>query len=170
MEARGSRLARVVGWVVRLIMAVTLVGLAVLILATAAVALSPEVETRLANDFAPGTAPSRGELLLILAACAALLAAVSAMLHRLARVARTVERGEPFDPRNPRDLRIIALLLVLTEIGSTLVAFAIPAQWGGSDPISDIDVTSWFAALIILVLAEVFREGARLRADAELTV
>lgn len=34
----------------------------------------------------------------------------------------------------------------------------------------DFDLTSWLAVLIILVLAEVFREGARLKVDAELTV
>ncbi len=34
----------------------------------------------------------------------------------------------------------------------------------------DFNLTSWLAVLIILVLAEVFREGTRLRADAELTV
>ena len=33
-----------------------------------------------------------------------------------------------------------------------------------------IDVTAWFAVLIVFVLAEVFREGARLRREAELTI
>jgi hypothetical protein len=33
-----------------------------------------------------------------------------------------------------------------------------------------ISLTTWFAVLVIFVLAEVFREGARLRGDAELTI
>ena len=30
--------------------------------------------------------------------------------------------------------------------------------------------TAWFAVLVVFVLAEVFREGARLRRDSELTI
>jgi hypothetical protein len=30
--------------------------------------------------------------------------------------------------------------------------------------------TAWFAVLVVFVLAEVFREGARLRREAELTI
>ena len=33
-----------------------------------------------------------------------------------------------------------------------------------------LNLSGWFATLIVFVLAEVFREGARLRAEAELTV
>ena len=33
-----------------------------------------------------------------------------------------------------------------------------------------ISITAWFAVLVIFVLAEVFREGARLRNEAELTI
>jgi len=33
-----------------------------------------------------------------------------------------------------------------------------------------LNLTTWFAVLVILVLAEVFREGARLRNEAELTI
>jgi hypothetical protein len=33
-----------------------------------------------------------------------------------------------------------------------------------------VNLTTWFAVLVIIVLAEVFREGARLRGEAELTI
>ena len=32
------------------------------------------------------------------------------------------------------------------------------------------NLTAWFAVLVVFVLAEVFREGARLRREAELTI
>jgi hypothetical protein len=35
---------------------------------------------------------------------------------------------------------------------------------------ASINLTTWFAVLVIVVLAEVFREGARLRGEAELTI
>jgi hypothetical protein len=34
----------------------------------------------------------------------------------------------------------------------------------------DFSLTSWFSVLVVFVLAEVFREGARLRREAELTI
>ena len=33
-----------------------------------------------------------------------------------------------------------------------------------------VNLTAWFAVLVVVVLSEVFREGARLRRDAELTI
>ena len=33
-----------------------------------------------------------------------------------------------------------------------------------------LNLTTWFAVLVVFVLAEVFREGARLRREAELTI
>jgi hypothetical protein len=33
-----------------------------------------------------------------------------------------------------------------------------------------VNLTTWFAVLVVIVLAEVFREGARLRSEAELTI
>jgi hypothetical protein len=32
------------------------------------------------------------------------------------------------------------------------------------------NLTAWFSVLVVFVLAEVFREGARLRREAELTI
>jgi hypothetical protein len=33
-----------------------------------------------------------------------------------------------------------------------------------------LSLTAWFSVLVVFVLAEVFREGARLRREAELTI
>ena len=35
---------------------------------------------------------------------------------------------------------------------------------------ADVSLSAWFSILIIVVLAEVFREGSRLRGEAELTI
>ena len=34
----------------------------------------------------------------------------------------------------------------------------------------NLNLTAWFSVLVVFVLAEVFREGARLRREAELTI
>ena len=170
MEPRGRSLAAAAAIILLVLMIIVGIGIAGLIVGVIALLVSSNVDARLAEGLGPGVAPTRAELLMVMSAAAVLLGAVIAMLYRLRRVTQTVQRGDPFNAGNPRDLRIIALLLALTEIGTTCVAFALPATWGGGHAADDIDLTSWFAVLIILVLAEVFREGARLRAEAELTV
>ena len=46
------------------------------------------------------------------------------------------------------------------------------APWcrGSSATEPNFSLTAWFSVLVVFVLAEVFREGARLRREAELTI
>lgn len=93
------------------------------------------------------------------------------IVGRLRRIFRTLIVGDPFHPDNVRRLRIIAATLAVLEIGrnaaSGLSHMFLPpdSHIGGG-----VNLTTWFAVLVILVLAEVFREGARLRREAELTI
>ena len=48
------------------------------------------------------------------------------------------------------------------------LAFVFPERVTGAGV--TLNLTAWFAILVVFVLAEVFREGARLRREAELTV
>ena len=101
----------------------------------------------------------------------ALIVVMSAvLLFTLRRVVLTVERRNPFDPANPARLRTIALLLAAIELvrwGTVLILA--PEQ---VDVNEDIDrwLGSALSVFVVIVLAEAFREGARLRAEAELTV
>lgn len=97
----------------------------------------------------------------------ALTIGVLLLTLRLRKVLRTVAAGTPFHPDNPRNLRIVAGLLA--AVTGLSMAAEIADRSVPRDRI-DFDLTSWLAVLIILVLAEVFREGARLKVDAELTV
>jgi hypothetical protein len=93
------------------------------------------------------------------------------IVGRLRRIFRTLIVGDPFHPDNVRRLRVIGATLAVLEIGRYAAAglshmFLPPAaQLEGG-----VNLTTWFAVLVILVLAEVFREGARLRREAELTI
>jgi hypothetical protein len=89
----------------------------------------------------------------------------------LRRIFATLIAGDPFHPANVRRLRVIGLTLALLEVGRYAahgVSHVILPQslrfTGG------VSLTTWFAVLVIVVLAEVFREGARLRSEAELTI
>ncbi|HEX7758006.1 MAG TPA: DUF2975 domain-containing protein [Caulobacteraceae bacterium] len=93
------------------------------------------------------------------------------IVGRLRRIFRTLIVGDPFHPDNVRRLRIIAATLGVLEIGRN-VASALSHMFlpPGSHIGGGVSLTTWFAVLVILVLAEVFREGARLRREAELTI
>jgi hypothetical protein len=99
------------------------------------------------------------------------LIGVTVIVQRLRRIFGAMTAGDPFHPDNVRRLRVTALVLGLIEINRYLFAaidrFVLGVQPRGG---LNLDFTPWFAVLVIVVLAEVFREGARLRRDAELTI
>ena len=88
------------------------------------------------------------------------------------RIFHTLATGDPFHPTNVSRLKQIGLILAVVTggawIGQTLVA---RLARGEMDPPSLFDlVTPAFSVLVVFVLAEVFREGARLRRESELTI
>jgi hypothetical protein len=99
------------------------------------------------------------------------LICVLVIVQRLRRVFGAMTAGDPFHPDNVRRLRVIALMLALIEINNyvfgALDRFVLGARVHTG---FSLNLTAWFAVLVIVVLAEVFREGARLRRDAELTI
>lgn len=100
------------------------------------------------------------------------LAGLFLIVGRMRRIFGTLILGDPFHPDNVRRLRfigaVLAALLVLGSLGPMLVAMVGPEL--GEDIGFSFNPTSWFAVLVVFVLAEVFREGARLRQEAELTI
>jgi hypothetical protein len=111
------------------------------------------------------------------------LAGAIVIVGRLRKIFQTLIAGDPFHPDNIRRLRIIGGALAALEVGRnvfaglvTLVAHALGVSHADRFTASGLHVgggvhlTTWFAVLVIVVLAEVFREGARLRGEAELTI
>jgi hypothetical protein len=106
-----------------------------------------------------------------LAAFGLLLGGVVVIVERLRRIFATLSAGDPFHPDNVRRLRVVGLVLGALELGRYLVwaigAWMLP-EAAATAP--EVNPTAWFSVLVVLVLAEVFREGARLRREAELTI
>lgn len=94
------------------------------------------------------------------------------IVERLRRVFSTLTAGDPFHPDNVRRLRVVGLMLAALEIGHYI--FVALAKWLAPDVTTKMDdsfsLSAWFPVLVVFVLAEVFREGARLRREAELTI
>lgn len=89
----------------------------------------------------------------------------------LRRIFVTLTAGDPFHPDNVGRLRLIGGILAALEVGR--YAFFGIASWlfaGIEHDKHGFSVNTWFSVLVVFVLAEVFREGARLRREAELTI
>lgn len=99
------------------------------------------------------------------------LGSLLAILSRLRMVFATLTAGDPFHPENIRRLRLIGFVLAAMELGrylfnTLLLGVAPDLSWN----LDGFNITAWFSVLVVFVLAEVFREGARLRNEAELTI
>ncbi|OXE35189.1 MAG: hypothetical protein CGW95_15415 [Phenylobacterium zucineum] len=99
------------------------------------------------------------------------LAGILVIVSRLRRIFATLMAGDPFHPENVARLRIIGMALAALEL--IRYAFWIFSIWvipGATKVQPTLSTTPWFSVLVVFVLAEVFREGARLRREAELTI
>ena len=100
------------------------------------------------------------------------IGALIVITNRLRRVFETLTRGDPFRPENVGRLRVVGASLIGLEAVGYLIRMSV--QWlapeAGDGIHFSISLSGWFAILAVFVLAEVFREGARLRSDAELTI
>ncbi len=95
------------------------------------------------------------------------------ILRSLRMIFRTLTQGDPFQPENVRRLRQIGLILAVVTGGVWLVQGLVAARLapGVMDPQGMGELlTPVFSVLVVFVLAEVFREGARLRRESELTI
>lgn len=99
------------------------------------------------------------------------IAALIVAVGRTRKVFATMIAGDPFQPANVDRLRVIGFALAAMETvswGTRMVTHWLAPQLQTGK--GALNLTAWFAVLVLFVLAEVFREGARLRAAAELTV
>lgn len=99
-------------------------------------------------------------------------AAVHVMLSRLLSIIGTVRAGDPFVPENAIRLRTVAWCLLAVQLFELACGIFIGvlermgAELGEWDP----SLSGWLAVLLLFVLARVFEEGARIRADLEAVV
>ena len=115
-----------------------------------------------------GEAPAVALMLGLSALYVGVLLVVFAQMRR---VLVTLIQGDPFHPANVGRLRTIGLALVGLEAVGYLVRLAVRWFVHTEQPWPfSLNATGWFAILVVFVLAEVFREGARLRREAELTI
>ncbi|MEQ8404618.1 MAG: DUF2975 domain-containing protein [Oceanicaulis sp.] len=108
------------------------------------------------------------------------IAALIFIIDRLRRIFKTLTDGDPFVPQNANHLRAIAIGIGVYQVlhyashGVISLVFTLsgrPVEGGGRlVPEFSLNPGAWFAVLAFFVLAEVFREGARLRDEQKYTI
>lgn len=106
------------------------------------------------------------------ASIAAWLGGFVFILNRVRKLFRSLVQGDPFRPENTGLLRQMAWALggvtAVNYVGRQIAHSALPDSIP-SPGIGDL-MTPIFSVLVVFVLSEVFREGARLRREQELTI
>lgn len=102
------------------------------------------------------------------------------IVGRLRRLFDSFTTGDPFRRENATHLRVIWITMVAIElsryvllatVGVLLGMFGAPESVASASFSIDGDnFSNWMSILIVIVLAEVFREGARLKEEQELTI
>jgi hypothetical protein len=95
------------------------------------------------------------------------------ILTRLLAMVGTVRAGDPFVMANAARLQAIAWVMIILNILSVVVAIIVRMISTPAHPINisaGPSIAGLLAILLTFVLARVFAEGARMRADLEGTV
>ena len=149
-----------------------LVGLSLIAVAALLFSVNPDLLPNVTISDDLGQVTRRGPVLAGgLAAAGLYIPGVLLIVAAVRRILATLTAGDPFHPDNVRRLRLIGLILAGLELGRYAV-WAL-GKWvlpGVHRVEPTFSLTAWFSVLVVLVLAEVFREGARLRREAELTI
>ncbi len=101
-----------------------------------------------------------------------------AVIWRLRRLFDSFIGAEPFSIENARHLRAIWIIMAAMEVSRYLISGSVWLLVTALGQPQSLDLTvrapvnfmTWGAILVLIVLAEVFREGARLREQEKLTI
>lgn len=157
--------AKALGILLLLVQAAQIIAL-IFLIGVALLSLFGAVDTQAmtAKSVSPG-----GHLGIILYAIGSVITMIAVVWH-LRKLVNTLRMGDPFVPQNAVRLRYIWIILGAAELARTLILPFLERASTAGDLDFDIRAHVWFFVLILIVLAQVFREGARLRAEAQLTV
>lgn len=100
------------------------------------------------------------------------------IVGRLRKLFEGFSSGEPFRKEYADHLRVIWITMLAMEVarfaltalmGVLIVTMGVAGEQDARLTLG-IDLTTWLSIAVLVVLAEVFREGARLREEQELTI
>lgn len=116
---------------------------------------------------------SEGRLIAALLGIVTILPFLVYICVSLRQILNTLAEGDPFLPENAPRLTRIAITVAIMELARNFVGFIVTATKlvGIEEPFHfSINVSAWVAVAVLVVLSQVFREGARLREEEKMTI
>ena len=106
------------------------------------------------------------------------IAGALVIVSRLRRLFANFTSGEPFSADNAGHLRVIWITMLVMELSRYAIAgivIVLVSLFDASETTeieiqAPVNFMTWGAIFVLIVLAEVFREGARLKEEQELTI
>jgi len=100
------------------------------------------------------------------------------ILYKLRFLLDSLKRKDPFSPENPRHIRHMGIGIIIAGIVNSLaegiaayqLAPLISEYFPHYSTNVSLDLTTIFFGLLVLILSEVFRQGAQLKKEQEYTV
>ncbi len=132
----------------------------------------PNIAADMARRFNVSTDLGAGSQAMVMLSFGLSLGGYLLIMHWTRQVFHTLAEGDVFHPDNTRRLRWIGFGLggielfgyVFRAVAENLFHLHFEAAYGLRA------VTTWFSVMVVFVLAEVFKEGARLRHEADMTI
>ncbi len=170
MNTFGTRLSRVLYYLLMALLGLVAVGLIAGTVVLLISLLAPELLPSAAGRAVESERPIDYQATAIRMLAALLLAGF--VIVQLLALLRSAARGNPFVAANVGRLRTIAAVFGLLFLAKLILPVVLPASAVAALDLGapDFDTGNLLMLLLTLVLAEVFREGARLRDDADMTV
>lgn len=92
------------------------------------------------------------------------------VVNRLLEILQTLRFGSPFVRENANRFRGLGYALLIGEGAKYAFGFIALVTDAGADADWGLNIIAWLAIIAVFVLAEVFREGARMKEEQDLTV
>ena len=168
-DNRGTPVARRLAVILNI--AIAFVIIAIVLLLGSAILLVTMTDSSMSEDLVQRLSENGRMTTPILSATDCLGGAIVAtiwlfVLFILKKIVRTLLDGDPFVIENISRLRLMWIMIAISEVVRMVFK-----NVSSLDEITlDIRTGTWFAVFVIAALAEVFRHGAELRRDAELTI
>ena len=114
-----------------------------------------------------------GQLFVAMIGIVVFAVGIAYVCNQLRRILSTLAEGDPFVPENGPRLTRIAIAIAAIEVVRTLATMiaAAAVDLGENFQVRiQINLAVWGAVVVLFILAQVFREGTRLREEEKMTI
>lgn len=114
-----------------------------------------------------------GRLIAALVGLVVFVTGIAYICSQLRRILVTLAEGDPFVPENPPRMTKIAIAIGAIEVVRNCAVLILSATMDlgeGYRGVLGINLAAWGAVVVLLILAQVFKEGSRLREEEKMTI